>query len=648
MPASFPPRLVSPAAGLRRAAMVALLLGLPPAAIARTILVPFEVATIQQAIDAAATGDVVLVAPGTYAERIDFVGKAIAVVSQDGPATTTLDGGNGGPVVTFALGEGRSSVLSGFTLQRGAGADEGGGIAIRNSSPTVTGNRIVDNRSCAGAGIGVGLGSPLIQGNLISGNSQAFCIGGIGGGGISVRGFSTAEIVDNDILGNVTASDGGGISLFSAGAVAVLRNTIAGNLASYGGGIVTFNQSDHDIVGNVIVGNRALQLGGGVYWLIPVSAPRLVANTIADNDALDGSGVFADGYDAQAQIVGNIIVAAAGQTAVSCGDFNDPNPPTIRFNDVYAPGGGTAYAGICTDQTGIDGNISADPLFADAPGGDFRLTGASPALDAGTDAAPALPSLDRDGRTRIVDGNRDCLVAVDMGAYEFGEPAAASLSPNALDFGGAAVGRTSAPQSLTLANTGSADFSICALTLTGDYAHLTGCGSRLAAGSTCSIAVSFSPTAEGQRSGSVTVQVGGSTAPLVAQLAGIGIAALPPVTVSPANVVLPPGGTQTFTASGGSGTGFRWSLSQAPSGGSIDAATGAYRAGPGDGTIDVVLAADSLGNAGTAAVVVTAREKAGGGCGCTSGSGGAAWLWIAAAGAACLRRRRVPANPGAR
>ena len=51
-----------------------------------TIHVPAQYSTIQQGIDAATLGDTVLVAPGTYVENIDFIGKGITVGSE-GPST---------------------------------------------------------------------------------------------------------------------------------------------------------------------------------------------------------------------------------------------------------------------------------------------------------------------------------------------------------------------------------------------------------------------------------------------------------------------------------------------------------------------------------------------------------------------------------
>jgi hypothetical protein len=72
------------------------------------IRVPTDRATIQQAIEAAANGDTVLVAPGIYRERIGFRGKTITVTSTGGAAATVIDGGGAGSVVTFVSGD-RSS-----------------------------------------------------------------------------------------------------------------------------------------------------------------------------------------------------------------------------------------------------------------------------------------------------------------------------------------------------------------------------------------------------------------------------------------------------------------------------------------------------------------------------------------------------------
>jgi parallel beta-helix repeat protein len=407
-------------------------------AVGGIIHVPSDQPTIQAAIDLATPGSQVLVSPGTYLENINFRGKAITVESIGGPDVTVIDGHSAGTVVTFASGEGRDSVLRGFTLRNGGpnfnppNYGDGGGIYVGSSSPTIAGNVITHNTACAGCGISVNFGAPRIEDNAVIGNFQSGCSGGIGGGGISLGGAAQAEILNNVIADNTTSSDGGGISMFAAGTPTIQGNVIRGNAGSQGGGISLVNFSDAEIVGNLIVANRASQ-GGGIWWLVPsgTRGPRVVNNTIVDNDSEFGSGILADGFDVQSEIVNNIIVAKEGQTALHCGDFNDLNPPVMRFNDVFSPTG-SDYGGTCSNQTGNNGNISADPMFQCPPSGDYRLMSSSQAIDAGDDSIPGLPATDLVGGPRILDGDGDNTAAIDLGAFEFDPSAPAGVCIYAL------------------------------------------------------------------------------------------------------------------------------------------------------------------------------------------------------------------------
>src|SRR5215475_381296 len=86
-------------------AVLTLLLNIHSAVGATVIHVPTDQPTIQAAINVANNGDTVLVAPGTYQENIDFLGKAIKVTSSNGLAVTTIKNNGGGSVVTFHSGE---------------------------------------------------------------------------------------------------------------------------------------------------------------------------------------------------------------------------------------------------------------------------------------------------------------------------------------------------------------------------------------------------------------------------------------------------------------------------------------------------------------------------------------------------------------
>jgi hypothetical protein len=382
--------------------------------------------TVGAAIAAATNGDTVLVCPGTYVENVNFGGKAIAVRSVAGPTVTILDGNLAGSVVTFDSGESASSSLEGFTISNGWASSQGGGIRIESASPVIRDNLIVRNRACSATGISINLGSPLVEKNVIAENFRAGCSGGTGGGGIRIGGASTAVIRRNIIRDNSGVWSGGGIELWAADSPSIEFNVIVGNSAERGGGIALYNESNATIVGNLISQNQATE-GGGIFWTVPDSVRGivLVNNTIAGNDSPDGSGIFASGFDGDASLSNNIIVAARGQTAVFCDGLWDDALPALRSNNVFSATG-AAYGGSCSNQTGVNGNISADPLFADAAAGDYHLTPGSPAIDAGQSDASGVPAVDVDGHLRTLDGDSDGVARVDIGADEApsGPPAA--------------------------------------------------------------------------------------------------------------------------------------------------------------------------------------------------------------------------------
>jgi len=219
-------------------------------------------------------------------------------------------------------------------------------------------------------------------------------------------------VLHNTIANNSTGSYGGGIALWSGNAVLIKNNVIIGNVASSnGGGISMFNDvSSVVIVQNLIKGNTSAT-GNAVYWSNP---PLVLANnTIADSPrATAGATVWGDGFCCSVTIVNNIIVATGGATNAFTCNYSDFATGSFIYNDSFSANG-AAYGGMCSDQTGTNGNISADPLFVNATAGNYRLQAGSPAINAGSNSAPDLPKRDLAAKPRIAGGT------VDMGAYEF-------------------------------------------------------------------------------------------------------------------------------------------------------------------------------------------------------------------------------------
>ena len=339
-------------------------------------------------------------------------------MSAQGPASTVIDGGSTGRVVTFAHGEGRGSVLQGFTIRNGLttsgdGGYGGAGIEVSSASPTIRGNLVIDNvAGTDGAGIEVSFGSPAILDNVITGNREAQGWSGGAGGGIALGGAAGALVAGNHVSQN-SSFWGGGMSLFAAGTPTIVDNVISDNTSqAEGGGLWIVNRSDATIVQNLITGNRSPSDGGGLSISTPsgTRGPLLVANTIADNSARRGSAVWAGGFDSAVRLSDNILRSSSwSEGALYCDATYSTTPPAVDHDDVFA-GRGVAFAETCAGLAGRNGNLSADPRFA-APG-DYHLLPGSPAIDAGDSAAPALPATDLDGHPRIAGA------AVDPGVYE--------------------------------------------------------------------------------------------------------------------------------------------------------------------------------------------------------------------------------------
>jgi len=250
--------------------------------------------SIQYAISRATTmdGDVILVAPATYVEAIDFLGKAIRVEGSAGALSTaiTLPFGTQQSVLTFASGEGPGSILEGFTITGGfgtwvAGFLTGGGIYGANASPTLRRLVVEANKAFYGAGMYLENTTSRVTDCIIRNNTSIEPYGGVGeGAGVWVSGSPIFESCE--IRSNRDTRLGGGVY----GPGLFVDCAIVDNAASHGGGAM----STGTFIGCMIQGNRAqartgeLGVGGGVN-----GAATLIDCTIDFNSGgFNGGGVF--------------------------------------------------------------------------------------------------------------------------------------------------------------------------------------------------------------------------------------------------------------------------------------------------------------------------------------------------------------------
>ncbi|MHC4426903.1 MAG: right-handed parallel beta-helix repeat-containing protein, partial [Planctomycetota bacterium] len=349
----------------------------------------YDLSVIQMGIDVAVDGDVVLVAPGEYVitEPITFRGKAITVMSETGPDETTIRMGtsadtNRGSVVIFENNETAASVLDGFTITGGKGSlsgrpgeeNAGGGIYFDSSSGTVTNCVIVQNTARHGGGVScVHPCSPILIDCTIAENIAQ---SGSGGGVLVDRGasasLSNCIIRDNSAIGDSTSS-GGGVLCYLNSSLAMTDCIIAQNSAgNTGGGVFYGMNSSVTMTYCAIVDNTGTEWCGGVAgWQ---GGTATISNcTIWGNFGGEWGGGLGCYKGASATVTNSILWGNTAATGIGDEIYLERYPTVFSITYSNVAGG---QAGVGVDGGTLnwgEGNIDADPLFADAASGDYHL-----------------------------------------------------------------------------------------------------------------------------------------------------------------------------------------------------------------------------------------------------------------------------------
>lgn len=287
---------------MRTLRILALVASLAPmsAALAADLLVPStQYPTIQSAINAAVSGDRVLVGPGVYNERLNLLGKGVTLKSQRGAYLTALDAqGTGGNLLSCIGGEPEGTSIDGFTFRFALNS----AVRIHGSNLAILNCRFLTNlNGDEGAALAALYDSNVAISNTEFTGNQSNSVGGA----IRLHG-SNATIASCVFQGNRTLNQGGAIYADGWGrsrSLAISNTRFVGNIArpdhcceSWGGAVYLLG-CDANITNCDFESNAARSAGGWVQYggsmVINACAPHLTLCRFTDCSAGIDSTCFA-------------------------------------------------------------------------------------------------------------------------------------------------------------------------------------------------------------------------------------------------------------------------------------------------------------------------------------------------------------------
>jgi hypothetical protein len=392
--------------------------------------------TIQDAVDAASTGDQILVTNGIYQiggrtvngeglpNRIAVI-KPVTIQSVNGPLMTVIQGGGGvsySAVRCAYLTNGAR--LNGFTLTAGGTWPLSGGVARSEwmaggawcaSASAVLSNCVITGNAASYRAGGVKGGT--LDGCMVVSNAGGFFGGGLdgcvandsslianvaavyGGGGSEGGGAHSSTLNNCQIIGNSSDWEGGG-----AFGCTLTRCALNGNSSGYlGGGTYggtanecTFLTNSAGVGGGacgstlnncILTGNSASAAGGGAFEC------GLNNSALTGNSAGTGGGAYGSGLN-NCTLTGNSAILAGGTYAGSLNNsilyYNTAlSSPNYAGDPLY----GISLNYCCTTPLpGGTGNIDAEPRLASPS----RLSVTSPCRGAGSAAYASGTDIDGD------------------------------------------------------------------------------------------------------------------------------------------------------------------------------------------------------------------------------------------------------------
>jgi len=318
-------------------------------------------ASISYALGQAAAGDIIEVAPGTYADHIDYDGKNVAIQAADSSNKPILEAGDSVlPIVRFANGETNAAVLDGFILQN----TTSGALVANGASPVITRCEFRDNSHTVDGGAVRVLNNsrPVLTYNRFENNSSPN-----DGGALYIYNQSFPTLHHNLFANNSAGGSGGAIAAETqtAGLLNFSANTYYANSAGADGGAVYTNLSAVVIETSILWQNTAGGQGAQVHW---VGAPMIVSTCLIDggwagsgNHNVDLDPLFCDPAN------GEFNLQPASPVAAYAANGNQPLG-ALGVGCAPPPCDDTDNDGVCDEEDNCVATPNPEQLDSDGDG----------------------------------------------------------------------------------------------------------------------------------------------------------------------------------------------------------------------------------------------------------------------------------------
>jgi ASPM-SPD-2-Hydin domain-containing protein/HYDIN/CFA65/VesB family protein len=244
-----------------------------------------------------------------------------------------------------------------------------------------------------------------------------------------------------------------------------------------------------------------------------------------------------------------------------------PNPASLSFTSQPVGTASTPQAIILTNTGAVTLNVT-NIAVSGTNSGDFTLTPANTCVGTPVAASGGICTINVTFKPIAVGNNRTALITITDDASPATQTInltgiavapTVSFNPTSLTFSNQVLSTPSAAQTVMLTNNGTAALAITGIVPGGDFSETDNCPkspTTLAVSATCTINVTFTPTATGSRSGSITVTDNAIGSPQSVTLTGTGVVPPPVASLSSASLTFsdqlvgtPASAAQTVTLS---------------------------------------------------------------------------------------------------